>query len=307
MSIEKNNKNSLLHEDGGFTTTLNSTIQNIKHTGALGLYCYLASLPTNWEICKEHLQKHFGCGKAHINTCFKYLKEIGAIEVIMNRNGKGQSIGWSTILKRRINVQYVHSIQNTRNQHSGDLSRIPKTENLGNPESGKSAIIKETTEKKERVKEKTNKEAPVVSVFSDSVSVRSHIALILKNRNKLLTEDLIDEILHYIGDRRDFDEVVKLINISLKLIKEKRWNTPKGYNKKISLLKPKLKTPTEDDFRKQEANTIGFEWVSEYIQSMFQLDRLPTQEYYQMGLAGARGYKWVKVWLETKGLNKKQK
>lgn len=90
----------------------------------------------------------------------------------------------------------------------------------------------------------------------------------------------------------------------LKWVKDERIE---NYKKKPSQSASKLKIPTEDDFRKHEANEIGFEWVAVFIQSMYQLDRLPTQEFYQMGEAKARGYKWVKDWMNAKGLSKKQK
>lgn len=232
MSIEKNNKNSLVHEDGGFTTTINHTIQNIKHTGALGIYCYLASKPANWDICKEHLQNHFQCGKAHINTCFKYLKKIGAIEIIMNRDSKGRVTGWSTILKRKINPPIVEETQNTENQDSGDLSRIPVFHNLDNPESGKSAIINKRTKTKEREREKTKKETPSVVVFSNPSSVLSHLNMTAKNRGLTLSETIADEIVFYVGNEKDFDQVVKKINIALKLIQEGKWKTPYGFHSK---------------------------------------------------------------------------
>jgi hypothetical protein len=230
MSIEKNNKNTLVHEDGGFTTALNETIQNIKHTGALGLYIYLASMPPDWDICKNQLQDHFGCGKEHMNTCFKYLKDIGAIEVIMNRNEKGQSIGWNTILKRKINIQSVPYIQKPENPNSGQFTRNRKTQILGFQESGKPALIKETTKTKEIKRKKTNKETPSVSVFSNSVSIRFHLDSIIKNRSLQLSDEVIKEIMFYIGEEKDFDTVIKKINIALKAIRNGKWKTPYGFN-----------------------------------------------------------------------------
>lgn len=253
MSIEKNNKNSLAHEEGGFTTLINSTIQNIRHPGALGLYCYLASKPADWEICKKHLQNHFMKGKDYINSCFKHLKEIGALGITMNRDEKGKCIGWVTMLKRRINVQYVHDIQNTENPDSGGLPRILKTQNLDYPDSGKSAPINKRTEKKERERKKTKKETPVCSVFSDSVSVRSYIDLIAKNRKLTISPDHVLEIMFYIGEEKDFDLVVKKINIALKAIREGKWKTPYGFNIKNSItIDPsdkKIETPQEKDER----------------------------------------------------------
>lgn len=226
MSVEKNTKNTLTHEDGGWTTVINETVQNIPHTGALGVYCYLASKPSSWEINKVELAIHFKCGSQHIDTCFKILKQIGAIEIKMIRNSKGQSIGWETNLKRKIPVQHVHSVQNPENRHSGDLSRMPVSHNLGKPESGKSGTInKRLLTNKSYLK---NKKA--VTVFSCSQDVKSHINLVLANRKKSLPDSSLDEIVFYVGEFQDYDSVAKKINIALKLIEQGKWNIPHGYN-----------------------------------------------------------------------------
>lgn len=146
MTIEKNNKNTLQHEESGFTTLLNSTMNNIKNTAALGVYCYLAGKPSGWIICKKELQNHFSCGREHIDTCMKFLKNIGAIEITLNRDNQGKCIGWTTVLKRKLSP----IIQNTGFPYSGDdphpdtpLSRIRVSRNTVKPESGFPAPIKE--------------------------------------------------------------------------------------------------------------------------------------------------------------------
>lgn len=264
MSIEKNTKNSLVHEDGGFTTLLNSTLQNIRNPGALAVYCYLASKPTDWEICKIHLQNHFLKGKDYINSCFKHLKEIGALEIKMNRDEKGKCTGWITILKSRINVQYVYDIQNAENQDSGDSSRILKNQNLGKPESGKSALTNKRRKTKERERNKIKTNPPVCSVFSDSVSVLSHIDLISKNRKLTVSSDHALEILFYIGEEKDFDVVVKKINIALKAIREGKWNTPYGFNNKPTLSTTQSrKIKEETDEERQERQFFTYELLKE--------------------------------------------
>ena len=58
MAIEKNTRNTLGHEKPEFTIIKNKIINNIRNPGALAIYCYLASKPENWDICKKHLQNH---------------------------------------------------------------------------------------------------------------------------------------------------------------------------------------------------------------------------------------------------------
>lgn len=162
MSIEKNTINTLRHEESTFTTITNEVLNSIKHTSALGVYCYLASKPSGWNICKKQLQNHFECGREHIDTCFKYLKQIGAIHIEMLRDDKGRSIGWSTTLKRKFSVQDDHNLQNTGFPLSGDKSRIREIQNTGFPQSGFPAPInKRCLEKKDsniNNKKKLNKE-----------------------------------------------------------------------------------------------------------------------------------------------------
>ena len=240
MSIEKNTKNTLSHEDGGFTTLINETLSKIRHTGALGVYCYLASKPAGWEICKIELQHHFECGKAHIDTCFRYLKKIKAIEITSIRNSLGQITGWDTKLKRKISVQTVYVLQNTKNQHSGSKktklstdTRIPVSHILDNPESGKSAIINKVVNKKSIIK-KTNNKDPV-SVFSDTCSVKNYIEMVVANRpdQEPLEDEIVDQGAFYCFTKNpdhSFDSVNKKINIFLKLVREGKWLIPQGWN-----------------------------------------------------------------------------
>lgn len=75
------------------------TINTIHNTCALGLYCYLASQPPHWKICRMHLRNHFNCGKLHLDRCFKYLQEIGLLEVTTTRDARGRVTGNITVLK----------------------------------------------------------------------------------------------------------------------------------------------------------------------------------------------------------------
>lgn len=139
MAIEKNN--TLTIEGSGFSIFLNETIQNIKHTGALGLYCYLASQYSGFNICKKHLQNHFGIGKEHLETCFRHLRDLGLIEKKTIRNENGQFVKWNTTLK----VKISRPPQDPENPDYG-----PENQNAENPDSGKpEAINKEIIINKE--------------------------------------------------------------------------------------------------------------------------------------------------------------
>lgn len=253
MSIEKNTKASLSHETGGYTTVLNSTIQNIKNLQASGLYSYLATLPENWVICKLQLAQQFGCGRDKINSCFNYLKKLGLIEVTMLRNELGQCIGWDYRLRCKIPEHIVNATQNTEKPYSSKSSRILKNQNVGKPESGKSAPTNKEQEKNKDSLKKQNK-GPVSSVFGNSSFVRGHIDSMLRNKGLSLTEDLINQIMYYIGMELDFDIVVKKINIALKMIRENRWQTPYGWNggEATAAIQPAKKQETDEQRKERQ-------------------------------------------------------
>ena len=124
--IEKNVPNILIKKGFGFTTIITSTIANIKDDSALGIYCYLASKPENWSICKKELMNHFNRGRDHINNKFAYLKSLGLIESIAIKNHKGQINKWETLLHAEI------INQNTENPYYGK-TRILKNHTLEKP------------------------------------------------------------------------------------------------------------------------------------------------------------------------------
>ena len=170
MSVERITKNVLTHEPFPFTSIFNEMLQGITNTAALGVYCYLASKPSGWIICKKEIQKHFKCGRDHINSCFKYLKEIGAIEIQPARGENGKISCWNTLLKRH-------------------LPTIRETHIVDNPHCGNTAPIKERILEKKEDNKNTNKSAreKVVSVdpeyqYPDTLFPKPQTALELKKK-----------------------------------------------------------------------------------------------------------------------------
>lgn len=103
MSIEKATMNRLKHDEiEPFTITLNETINAITDPAALGIYCYLSGKPEDWEISVQHLMNHFKKGREFINARLKYLRDIGAMIVVVIRGENGQFISRETQLKRRL-------------------------------------------------------------------------------------------------------------------------------------------------------------------------------------------------------------
>ncbi len=131
MSIEKLTKAVLEHEPAPFTMIFNEILQGIHHTGALGVYCYLASKPAGWNINKTELQRNFNCGREHITTCINFLKNIGVLVVTPVRNELGQMMGWSWLLKRHIpDFSDERETRNSVMTSDGDHQAIKKDNTL---------------------------------------------------------------------------------------------------------------------------------------------------------------------------------
>jgi len=157
MSVKKNTSNFLKLSGLSFTTIVNETMALIPDDGALGIYCYLASKPENWNICYVHLQNRFNKGRDYIQKRMAILKEIGLIETIAIKDNKNRVLHWETTL---VNVIKSHNTEKPYSGKSYPQSTILKSHILEKPESGKTGTsnkrslpIKEKEKKKERERE----------------------------------------------------------------------------------------------------------------------------------------------------------
>lgn len=102
MSVEKNNDEtitvekfasdkfySITKEAVPFTQLCNFVIQNIKNTNAGFLWVYMSSLPTNWNINKHQLAKHFDVSIRTIERSLSYLNDFNLIKLVRTRNEDG--------------------------------------------------------------------------------------------------------------------------------------------------------------------------------------------------------------------------
>lgn len=89
MSIEKLDFQKVAQENKFFTTHLNVVLQNIKDPVALGIWCYLSSLPSDWKVNKVQLRKHFSLGRDVLNKVLSCLKKAKLIEFKQERNPDG--------------------------------------------------------------------------------------------------------------------------------------------------------------------------------------------------------------------------
>lgn len=135
MSIIKNTPHILKHSGLSFTTLINNTLDSIKDPGSLGIYVYLASKPSDWEISETNLQNRFGKGRDYIRARMAELKLLGLIKIAAIKDKKGRIIRWETTLFTEIQITENPSsgVHITENPECGKSRRLenPPTTNKG--------------------------------------------------------------------------------------------------------------------------------------------------------------------------------
>jgi len=261
IHIEKYDFAEFEKENKPYAMILTDVIQRIPshRMREAFLWIFLESLPPTWKVNKQHIMHHFGISDRTYERFMSYLNTVKLIEYRQNRcesgafgtgtlvvlNGTNFSpdaecngtvkIGDSVMNKKKTKV--IHISEAHRDAKFGDsvkpsITRASKGPQTISPNRQKTeprfhdAHIN-TTIKNNKEKKKTNKEP--VSVFADADSVKTHLNLVIANRGLFVEDEIIDEIVFYVGSERAYDAVVKKINIALKLVREGRWNTPQNY------------------------------------------------------------------------------
>lgn len=151
MSVEKYR---LVKESNNYTIISNTILQKLNNYEALGLYCYLCSLPDNWIFYKDQLMKHGNMGRDKLAKLLKVLKEHNLIEYGQIKNEKGQYEEWQLHVKNGSEFKQIN--QTTDSQEP--VTEKPLTANqLLENSTYKRNIEKENKDKKEResAREKT--------------------------------------------------------------------------------------------------------------------------------------------------------
>jgi len=223
------------------------------------LWVFLESLPPTWIPNKKHIMNHFDISERTYERWMSWLNSVNLIEYRQDRNKSGSfgqgalfvlsgskfnpdaestgavKIGKSLINKKKIEVihnNHIHRVSKIGGSvylskthatidESGDSPNRQKTEARLN-----GAHINTTIKKINTIK-KTNS---VVSVFSNTCSLRDFVRNISSTREMSLSENVIDQVIYYVGNENDNAVTTKKINIALKKIREGVWNTPNGFN-----------------------------------------------------------------------------
>ncbi len=96
MSVEKFNP-KVKGESIPYLQANRHVVQNITNTDSLAVWIYLLSLPADWNIIKEHVQKHFHIGQDKLKKIFAYLKRVNLIDYVKERRADG-TLGTTEII-----------------------------------------------------------------------------------------------------------------------------------------------------------------------------------------------------------------
>lgn len=261
--IEKYDFDAFEKEQKPFTMIRTEVIQRIpvKHAQEFLLWVYLESLPETWKPNKTHLTHHFNISDRTYERYMSWLNSVGLIEYRQTRSaggtfGKGRlivlngskfnpsaaSIGTVNVDGSVVDKRKKEKLSTEKTLSDPTNLSVPKktpttpknTSLSGSSPSRQKTALRcdgahiKTINRNRKAKRKTNNETSV-SVFSDKQVIKDHIYRTISNRGVFVEDDIVNQIVFYIGACLVYDEVIKKINIALKKIRQGKWNIPSGY------------------------------------------------------------------------------
>jgi hypothetical protein len=265
IHIEKYDFKAFEKEQKPYVMVLTELIQNfpMKHSSELLLWMFLESLPPTWKPNKQHITDYFNISDRTYERYMSFLNAANLIEYRQNRTSDGSFGEWTLVVLNgtkfspdavstrtaKIDGTVIKRIKTQKVIHISDLHRSAKFGGTVPPSTEPAALrtqkippFRQITVERCRdghinTRLKTNKEKkktnnPSVSVFSDTVSVKTHINLITANRKAFVEDNVIDQGVYYayeVNKDKSFDSVNKRINIFLKKVREGKWLIPQGF------------------------------------------------------------------------------
>jgi hypothetical protein len=265
IHIEKYDVAAFRKEQKPYAQILNEVIQRfpMSHSDEFLLWCFLESLPETWKPNKNHIMEYFSISARKYERLMAWLSAVGLIEYRRIRNKNGSFHKWELIVlngtKFNPNIvnhhsanidgmgkkspKVIHILDDHHSAKNGEMDKPPKTEET-QAQQGLSPLRQKstkwvsdahinTTKTNRKERKKTNKENPVsVSVFSCKENVKTHINMVIANRDDYVEEDIVDQGVYYAYETnqdKSFDAVNKRINIFLKKVREGKWLIPQGF------------------------------------------------------------------------------
>jgi len=113
MSIEKPDSARIRQEKLPFTQHLNYVLQHLRDPVALAIWCYLTSLPEDWEVHRNQLMEHFSLGRDKLAAALKFLNDNWLIEYVVDKDEKGKILAWHIMVKAGHEFEVIHRSKST--------------------------------------------------------------------------------------------------------------------------------------------------------------------------------------------------
>ncbi|MDR2977399.1 MAG: hypothetical protein LBV19_08965 [Streptococcaceae bacterium] len=130
--------NRLKKHTRNFTTHSNDIYQHSLSLEAIGLYCYLIHLPSEWIVHKSEIETHIKNGKYALNSAWKELEHAGFIKGVRSKNSLGKFDGFDW----EIFDELPQSLYSSVSIH------VTKKPHMDKPEIGKPDTIKDLYNKR---------------------------------------------------------------------------------------------------------------------------------------------------------------
>lgn len=244
-------KGEFQKEEMGVSILINETVNSIKNTDVLGLYCYLACRPHGWSINAKHLLSHFKCSKDKIYKMLNRLIELNLLTVADHRE-KG-------MFKSKVYKLWVRP-----------LSPCPEKPDTVKPDTEKPDTYKEKNIKNKERKKTTTvfEEKKAISFCNDPTSSCFNFFLSEKEKQEYLKFKIkgdtrndkiyLDHIIHHIENNSDKKYSLSVRKKAIKKILKELFNSnalfiSAGYVDMESLKREKEKR----DFERQQRELIA--------------------------------------------------
>lgn len=169
MSVQKM---KIKKKPSNFTQISNIILQKLTNYEALGLYCYIASLPHDWEFHKNHLAAHADIGRDKLTKLLHILELHGLIKIEQIRGNDGRFSYFDMHVYDEEEFKIIsEKHRNTENQYTGNRS----TENQFSPLTEKPSTVnrlpenrtyKEDIKKYDNNKKEREREKPSLKLLS---------------------------------------------------------------------------------------------------------------------------------------------
>jgi hypothetical protein len=246
IHIEKYDFDAFEKEKKPFTMIRTDVVQRIPATRIKEAFfwVYLESLPETWKPNKQHLMKHFDISERTYDRYMSWLNAVFLIEYRQNRLDNG-SFGKGILIvlngeKFNPDAAFNRTVKiggtAVNRSHKGQVVQLHRSANLpmnGETEGSAGDAHINTINKsyKDKIEKKQRQQAPQkpIIVFSCKDDVKNHVENRFIATEKPVDDDLVSQILYYIGDTLDSSDIKKKTNIALKKIREGKWNIPNGW------------------------------------------------------------------------------